>query len=1119
MRIADQLRFLIKKFGVPQFLPWGKRMQLIAFKNLGTKIPQLSVPLAQHVIKKKTEQFVLPGERGKLYSILQKRRREGVRINLNHLGEAILGEQEADKRLQVYLDDLASPDVEYISVKISSIFSQINLLAWEQTVEILASRLRLLYRAARDRFFTTAEGKKIPKFVNLDMEEYRDLHLTIAAFRKVLDEPEFFHHSAGVVLQSYIPDSYLVQQELTLWAMQRVSSGGAPIKLRIVKGANLMMEQFEAALNQWPQAPYDNKHAVDANFKRMLEYACRPEHAQAVYIGVGSHNLFDIAYAMILRVENGIEEYVHFEMLEGMADHMRRAVQTVTGDMLLYCPAATEKEFHTAVAYLVRRLDENTAPENFLRASFNMLPDSRDWQEQSQQFSHACFDVHEIGFKPRRTQNRLLGQEAPIGISFNNESNTDWSLAHNRKWAEEIIRSWKDKPQYSIPLVIGGKEVFTEEVETRTDPSRPGHELFTYSLAGDELIETALATAQKAQKEWSSKTVKERSAILAEVAQGFRRKRAELIGAMIGDSGKIISEGDVEVSEAIDFAEYYRRCAETYAAMEDIEWSPLGTALVAPPWNFPCAIPAGGVLSALASGNTVIFKPSRKGLAVAWEIANIFWEAGVSKEVLQFVICSPEVEGSMLVQDPRVDFVILTGGTTTAKQILEMRPGIHLLAETGGKNAIIVTALADRDLAIRDIVHSAFRHSGQKCSACSLLILEKEIYDDAHFMHQLRDAVESLRVGSAWDLSTIVSPLITPPGPKLMKGLTTLEKQEKWLLKPKRHPSNPNLWSPGIKIGVEKGSHSHQTEFFGPVLSVMRAENLEQAIHFANGTPYGLTSGLHSLDEREHLQWLNQIKVGNCYINRTITGAVVQRQPFGGCKQSSFGPGIKVGGPNYLLQMMEATQKELPRERGKLPDILQPLVEVAEKSFDVQESELWEASVGSYSYHYRAYFSKDHDPTLLQGQDNLLRYVPWKKMILRVQEKDTLIDCLRITAASAICKTPLEISGEGELIDRLSHLQVPFLRVVNEDEKSFIQRLQKRKQNRVRLVSPPSDVLLKAFAQQHANLIRNSVVANGRIELIHYLREVSISYDYHRYGNLGLREGERRRELPKPTTL
>lgn len=1120
-RIADQLNYLLDKFGIPRFLSTDKRLGLKTFRLTSRLCPALLVPLARRMLRHETAKVILPGEPRKLYRHMVKRRREGVRVNLNHLGEAILGEAEAARRLALYLDDLANPDVEYISVKISTICSQLNLLSWEKTLAQLSAGLKSLYRQAKSHYYVRPDGAKVHKFVNLDMEEYRDLALTVELFKRVLDDEEFYQLPAGIVLQSYLPDSFLIQKELSEWAVKRVACGGAPIKIRIVKGANLAMEHVEASLRAWTAAPYAGKADVDANYKRMVTYGCAPEHAHAVHLGIASHNLFDIAYAMVLRVENGVEKYVGFEMLEGMADHIRRVVQALSGGMLLYCPAATKEEFQNVVAYLVRRLDENTAPENFLRHAFDMSPGTPQWQKQAELFAHACAIMPHVGHLPRRRQNRL---EPPVRrdvqMAFHNEDDTDWALPQNRKWAERILREWSGKTHGPLPLVLGREIVPSEGyLGIGENPSFPAKELYQYALAGESELEAALNVAVDGFAEWSAKPIKERSLILDEVAHRMRCQRDRLIGAMVADTGKTVAEADVEISEAIDFIEYYRRNAEDIHFLPDIQWRPKGPVLVASPWNFPCSIPVGGIAAALAAGNSVIFKPAPEAVLVGWELANIFWQAGVDRRVLQFFTCRDDPIGSRLVQDPRVAAMILTGATETAKRLMKLRPGLDLHAETGGKNAIIVTDMADRDLAIKHIVQSAFAHAGQKCSACSLVILDGAVYDDPHFLRQLADAAASLPVGSPWDLATAVNPLINPPGEALRRALTTLEGGEEWLLQPKADPANPRLWSPGIKLGVAPGSFMHTTELFGPVVGVMRAEGLAQAVALANATPYGLTAGIESLDEREVRYWLSHIEAGNCYVNRTITGAVVRRQPFGGCKASSFGNGAKAGGPNYVLQFMHAEQRALPKEKKHLHGDVLALQQLVHDHVLLQDRlDEWHSSLGSYAYFWNHYFSKKHDPSQLLGQDNFLSYKPRAQLTVRIQAQDGAFDALRCLAAAAACHMPLEVSIDAQgsaaasledVRHNLAQLQVA-VRIVVETEAALIARLEQAPIRRLRLLSQPSAQLRDAAAHAACIAIVAPVLANGRLELLHYLREVVESNDYHRYGNLGAREGEQR---------
>lgn len=1104
-RIADQMIYLIRRFGIPSYLSPLEKLKLKFFAAYGHHHAHQFVPLVTRQVRREMSHVILPGEPDKLARQIAHRHRAGLRVNLNHLGEAILGEEEAQGRLNTYLADLARPDVEVISVKISSICSQVNLLAWDETLQILKDRLRQLYRAA-----STHRYKDQPKFVNLDMEEYRDLRLTVALFQSVLDEPEFLDHSAGIALQAYLPDSFEIQRELTSWAIQRVASGGAPVRIRIVKGANLAMEQVEASLEGWPQAPYTTKEQVDANYKRMVNYGCRPAHAVAVHLGIASHNLFDIAYAMILRAEHKVEPCVTFEMLEGMADSLLRVVRSLTGNMLVYCPAAEKKEFHVAVAYLIRRLDENTGPDNFLRHLFNLRLGTDEWNEQKEAFTAACEGIGEVSSQPRRIQNRWIAPERlPRESPFQNEPSTDWSLPHHQRWAQSIIADGMARHPERIPLLIGGREIHSKGDRGQGfDPSRPGEPIYTYSLAGEKEVDLALSTAKKAEMAWSATAPAKRATLLMEVAYLFRQHRKELIEVMIADGGKAIVEADHEVSEAIDFLEYYARQIVELDLMKEVSWRPRGTILITPPWNFPCAIPTGGIAAALATGNCTLFKPAPEVVWMGWEIAQLFWKGGIPMEVLQFINCPEEPIGSQLIRDPRLNGVVLTGATSTARLFLRIRPDLHLSGETGGKNCIVVTDLADRDLAIQSLLLSAFGHAGQKCSAASLAICLPEIYEDRSFFDTLRDAAASLTVGSAWNLSTKVNPLIKPPSGALLRGLTQLEEGEEWLLEPHSHPDNPNLWSPGIKLGVRPGSFTHTTELFGPVLGIMRAAHLDEACDLVNGTAYGLTSGIQTLDLREMQRWTRRVKAGNLYVNRTITGAIVGRQPFGGTKASSFGEGHKAGGPHYLTQFMQATELSLPQEQIPPSFKIQALeswIDGLEGDGEVRE--LFQASLRSYAYWW-VLFRKPSDPARLVGQDNLFRLLPRSGMALRLQRSDRPIDIARACAAAIICRVRLEVSWNPEECPPLPDAWPAPLILVEESLERFCGRVAEGEIARVRTLSTPPSQLLEAAMRGGGYVCDEPVHALGRLELLHYLREVVICTNYHRYGNLGPREGE-----------
>ena len=784
-------------------------------------------------------------------------------MNVNFLGEAILSEPEAERRLQQYLQGLQWPEIEVVSIKISTLYSQISPLAREHTVAVLCDRLERLIRTADRARFTRPDGTQVRKFVYLDMEEYRDKELTAEAFMRTLDRDGMQLVRAGIALQSYIPDSLGTLLRLQAWARERVARGGGRITIRLVKGANMESERVEASMRGWPQAPYKTKLETDANYKRMVHEVMKPENLAAMDVGIASHNLFDLAYGLVLAHERNALDKVQFEMLEGMANAQRRAMFGLSRNLLLYAPACKKEHFINAIGYLIRRLDENTGPENFLRHAFKIEVGSPEWKMLEQGFLASFDAIATTSDAPRRTQDRNQSSVVPAAVAegwqhLNNEPDTDFALPQNGEWGQRIVAKWKamcDEKAPEVPLVIAGEEI-TEGRAVRDclDPSCPGVVVGRYRQATDADVARAVDCAAADPDGWRAMPEPQRYDLLGKVAQELRIARGDLMGAALADGGKTLAESDPEVSEAIDFLEFYRASARWWQQIPTLRASPKGVVVVVPPWNFPIAIPCGGVAAALAAGNTVILKPASDTVLVGWELCRCFWRAGVSKRALQFVPCSGGREGRRLVNHPKVNAVVLTGGTETALTMLGDNPRLSLFAETGGKDATIVTAVSDRDQAIKHILHSAFSHAGQKCSATSLLLLQAEVYDDATFRHSFCEAVQSLKVGSAWELDTKMGPLIRAPSGDLETALKVLEPGEEWAVMPQQVEGNPCLWTPGVKYGVRPGSYTHRTEFFGPILAVMRFERLSDAVALVNQTGYGLTSGLETFMSTASLQ-------------------------------------------------------------------------------------------------------------------------------------------------------------------------------------------------------------------------------------------------------------------------
>ena len=1091
-RAASQFRHLVENRGAPEYLPLHERIALAVAAAGSYFAPEAVIAAVTAKMRRESRQVVLPAEPGYLDRHIAKRRRMGARLNLNLLGEAILGEEEAARRLEKNIRRLESVDCDYISVKISSIFSQVNVLAYEDTLAQVKEPLRQLYRVAQEH---AVDGR--PKFVNLDMEEYRDLHLTCDAFQDVLSEEEFRGLEAGIVLQAYLPDSFELQKKLIRWARERRARGGAGIKLRIVKGANLAMERVEAAVHGWEQAPYEFKGEVDANFKRMLHYACEKEHADAVRVGVGSHNLFDVSYALLLRERQGVRERVEIEMLEGMANHQARVVEKVGGSLLFYAPVVDRGNFHSAIAYLVRRLDENTAPENFLHDLFGMRPGDAKWNEQRERFLLACSAKGEVSAVPSRQQDRRIESGELPGTVFENESDTDWTQAGNREWihnAREGVRI-----PGTIGIQVGGRIRKTARTEKSFDPSSPEKCLYRYGLAGEGEVEEALKIATEAAGAWVESSALTSGERLVRVSTELARARGMLIATMGRDAGKAVPEADSEVNEAIDFANYYANCLARPGLGDGVQRTPLGVVVVAPPWNFPLAIACGGILAALAAGNAVILKPPPETVLTAWRLAEVLWTAGIPKNALQFLSVDEDSVGRKLLTDERVKGVILTGAYETARLFRGWNPSMRIFAETSGKNAMLITAAADPDQAIKDLVTSAFGHGGQKCSAASLAILEAELYDDDSFLRQLRDAAASLRVGTPSELASVVTPVIRPPGTELSRGLSELEKGEEWLLEPHMVDGNPCLWSPGIRMGVQSGSWYRSTECFGPVLGLMRAFDFEDGLRLQNDSRFGLTGGLQSLDSREIRQWRERVEVGNAYINRPITGAIVQRQPFGGWKRSVAGSGAKAGGPNYVLQLARWHEEDLPRagKEGEHSELVETFCGILPES-----AERIRAAAASYAKWWSEEFTVSHDPSGVLGESNAFRYRRRGQILVRsggISPEETAL--VLLAAKTCGVEVLLSMGGDQDECNSLAAAANAHWRLEADSELCARLRSEGSGFERIRTVNP-SENLRQAAHEGEIEIIDWPILANGRIELLHYLREQAVSETRHRYGNI-----------------
>ena len=1086
--------------GRKNFLPPALAAAMGLGSTASLLAPRTVTATARRVFREIVGDLVVDATDKGLGPALARLRKGGHRLNVNLLGEAVLGEKEASHRLAEVSRLVTREDVDYVSIKVSAVTGPHNPWGFEEVVDHGVSALLPLYRLARDN----------GTFLNLDMEDYKDLDLTIAVFTAILDQPDMRGYEAGIVLQAYLPDSLGALQRLQEWARARVDAGGSRIKVRIVKGANLSMERVDAEIHGWELTTWPSKQATDTNYKRMLSWAMTPERTRAIRLGVAGQNVFDIAFAYELRAARGVEDSVEFEMLSGMATGIQEVVRRDVGSLLLYVPVVNPREFDVAISYLVRRLEENAAPENFMSGVFDIATNEDVFARERDRFLAALSDVDPDAPVPgpNRAQDRLSEREAGVPTErgslterarrpFTSEADSDPALAANRQWARDIAAA--------IPGSTRG-----------IDAVRAGEQ----ALATNEAVDALVKAGAHAARSWQALSADERAATLHRVGDVLAARRGELIEVAGSEAGKTIDQADPEVSEAVDFCHHYANASlqladETY--MAGARFVPVDVTVVASPWNFPVAIPVGGVAAALAAGSSVILKPAPPAKRCAAELVAAFHEAGVPPEL---VALAPLDDGDVsrhLVTHEGVDRVILTGSYDTARLFRSWKPDMHLLGETSGKNAIIVTPSADPDLAVRDIVHSAFAHAGQKCSASSLLILVGSAGRSARIARQLVDAAASLRVGLPSSLDSQVGPVVVPDDEKAVRGLTTLGEGEHWVLTPRY--LGDGLWTPGIRAGVVPGSEFHLTEYFAPVLGVMRVDTLEDAIDAVNEVDYGLTSGLHTLDSAELATWLEGIEAGNLYVNRGITGAIVRRQPFGGWKRSAIGSTTKAGGPSYLLglgdiesvpgatAMVEATNAET-----LAPSVLALSGAGAPYLSEAEAAELTRA-VRADAAAWASDYGVNRDVTGMACERNVLRYRP-TPVLVRAGSGTPLVDTVRVLAAGLLAGGPIGLSVADTLPQPLLELLESWgIEVTGEDEASWDSRLSMVANSgglgmRVRVLGPRDETSAQRWARASrassgspdVALYTGDVTPCPHSELLPFLREQAVSITNHRFG-------------------
>jgi len=836
---------------------------------------------------------------------IERLRKDKMAFTLDLLGEAVITEAEAQSYLNRYLElmeqlseeakkwstveaiDIADgeplPRVQ-VSVKLTAFYSQFDPLDAKGSQERVSDRIRTLLRRA----------KELGAAVHFDMEQYAYKDLTLSILKELLMEEEFRSRTdIGMTLQAYLRDSEQDLRDLLAWVKER----GYPLTVRLVKGAYWDQETIKAAQKDWPQPVYNDKAATDANFEKMTQLML--ENHEYIYSAIGSHNVRSQALAIAIAQSLNIPRR-RFEMqvLYGMGDQLAKALVKQGYRVRVYAPYG---ELLPGMAYLIRRLLENTANSSFLRQSLEERP------------------IEELLAPPVET----AGEKGTRGegekyLSFPNVADTDYAEVEARQEAEQAFQTVRQQLGKTYLPLINGEYQQTQDSVNSVNPSNPTEVIGKIGLLSMDQAEQALQAAKAAFPGWRRTPVRQRAGVLRKAADLMEQRRAELSAWMVLEVGKALREADGEVSEAIDFCRYYademERLDQGYnydVAGENNRYiyQPRGIALVISPWNFPLAIAMGMTVAALVAGNCTLLKPAETSSVIAAKMAEILVEAGIPKGVFQYVPGKGSTVGAHMVKHPDVHLIAFTGSQEVGCRIYAdaaiVQPGQkHLkrvIAEMGGKNAIIVDESADLDQAVAGVVQSAFGYSGQKCSACSRVIVLDPVYDT--FVGRLVEATRSLNIGAAESPSTQVGPVIDATARDRIREYIEKGRTEAEVALEMPAPDTGYFIGPVIFSAVSPDAKIAQEEIFGPVVAVIRAKDFQEALDIANGTNYALTGGLYSRTPSHINQASAEFEVGNLYINRTTTGAIVARQPFGGFKMS--GVGSKAGGPDYLLQFLE----------------------------------------------------------------------------------------------------------------------------------------------------------------------------------------------------------------------
>lgn len=909
-----------------EYFSEGGKTELPAVFNVGLGLGSLAPGLMAGAIKKNVtsmaKMFITGETPEEALTVLKKARKNNLTFTVDILGEATLSEKEAQDYQNKYLEliewlakdaakweeiplldkdaDGTIPKIN-VSVKMTALYSQITDKAWDESKKIIKDRLRPVFK----------KGMDLGVFINLDMEHYGVKHLTVEVFKELISEPEFKNYRFfGCVVQAYLRDSYADVKDYVEFARHRE----VPFTIRLVKGAYWDSETIEAKQKNWSIPVYLNKAESDANYELCANYLL--ENYKYIRVALASHNVRTISAALIKAEQLGLpKNSFEIQMLYGMAEPIKKSLADMGYRVREYAPVG---ELIPGMAYLVRRLLENTSNESWLRGKF------ADGKTTSELLKDPA-----IGLAPTNPNPETKAHQ------FYNEPALDFAVSEVRDSTLKALNQLRTQLPVKVTPVVGGQKQSSSEIFNRVNPSNTSQTVAQVTMASVEMAEVAMTKAHEAFSSWRKVDSEKRAKYLDDVANLMIKYKYNLMATQILEVGKPWAEADADIGEAIDFLKYYARHQRELAKPQRVGhapgeisqyiYKPRGVVSVISPWNFPLAILAGQVAAALVTGNTVVMKPAEQSSLVAQGLFELFKEAGLPENVLQFLPGYGESVGDYIVKHKHTTTIAFTGskavGLLIAKNAAVVQPGQQhvkrCIIEMGGKNAVIIDTDADLDEAVDGVLYSAFGFAGQKCSAASRVIVLADVYDK--FTARLVEGAKSIEITSAENPKGYFGPVVDEEAyNRLNKEIDQASQKYKLLFKGQT-PSGGYFVPITIFGDVKSNDDVAQNEFFGPIVAVIKAKDLTEAIQFANSTEYALTGGIFSRSPGNIERIKHELEVGNMYINRGITGAMVDRHPFGGYKMS--GIGSKTGGPDYLKQFTEPiVVTENTMRRGFAPD-------------------------------------------------------------------------------------------------------------------------------------------------------------------------------------------------------